>query len=339
MVISVVIPTVAGSSTIADLLVHLSTFDMGLPPSSYEVIAVVDGGEPFSFPSEINGVQITVTSNQRYRGAAGARNTGALLAKGDYLLFLDDDTFPSEGALAVIVEEFRRLGPRSALGITVNQLLYDPSYMEQLRKTLIGHFFLSEYTKWHFYTPHSIPASFLCSGAMAMSRSFFFSVGGFRELPPQHWHGVGLYISGEDTELSHRLLQEGGRLFFIGGIRFIARERQPLTPKIAFHRRFIEGYARRILWEQMGKPPNRGYKTLTDSPFLDKILSSKYGLIMGYFAWFLYIISNFAFRLTRGKLAWHHPLLLALYAFEYAGMRFAEEKIEQNILSQQQWIK
>ncbi|MEN3040680.1 MAG: glycosyltransferase [Bacteroidia bacterium] len=336
--ISVIIPTVAGSNTIQDLIIHLTTSDMGLPPGDYEIIAVVDGGPPFTFPSEVNGIPITITANQRYRGAAGARNTGALLAKGEYLLFLDDDTFPSESALGKIVRDLRQLGPKAAIGITKNQLIYDREYVEKIKKSLVGHFFLNEHKKLYFHTLYPAPATFLCSTAMAMHRSIFFSVGGFKEIPPQRWRRVGLYIGAEDIELSHRLLQEGIQLFFAGGIQFISRERNLLTPKVAFHRRFIEGFGKRILWEQLNEPAHVRFALSRDFPLLHKLLRSKYGLVLGYIAWFFHNVFDLLFRLTHGRLAWHHPLLLGMYAFEYAGIRFAEHKISEGILNQQQWI-
>lgn len=65
-----------------------------------EVVVVYDQSEPdLSLIEEFAPVQVTVVSNERSPGLAGARNTGILAAKGGWIAFCDDDDVWSEDKL------------------------------------------------------------------------------------------------------------------------------------------------------------------------------------------------------------------------------------------------
>lgn len=96
MFCSVVIPTI-GRPTLERSVQSVLAQDGG--PDGFEVIVVNDSGKPLPEAAwqRANGVRL-VTTNRRERSTA--RNTGAALARGEYLYFLDDDDWLLPGALA-----------------------------------------------------------------------------------------------------------------------------------------------------------------------------------------------------------------------------------------------
>jgi|GEM_PF-6156016 len=335
--ISIIIPSVAGSPTVRSLIYHLCHTNMGIPPEEYEIIVVVDGGEAFSYPAQLNGVSIRILSNRRYRGAPGARNTGALAARGKYLWFLDDDIFPSEGAIAVLMKLWRELGENAVLGITTNQLSYLPQYLKTLQRSVAGAFFVREYLQLFVRFSHAVQSEFVCSGSMAMSRDLFVNVGGFRELPPRVWNGIGIYLSQEDIELSYRLRKAGAMLYFVPEITFLACERDLLTASRMLKRAFIGGYAGRILWEETYGREGMPLPPVINSR-LDTLLSTQIGWWLGRLSYFLHQIADLLYRLSGRRIYYHKFLLLARAAYAMRGRRFAESELRNGILSHRRYL-
>ncbi len=112
MFCSVIIPTIGRASLRRAVE---SVLAQDCDPEHFEVIVVNDMGRPLPHVSwqESNAVRL-VTTNRRERSVA--RNTGAALANGQYLCFLDDDDWLLPGAL----EAFRQL----AEGASHAALLY-----------------------------------------------------------------------------------------------------------------------------------------------------------------------------------------------------------------------
>lgn len=100
-IISVVVPTVGRQSlkrTIQSIL------NQDIPKDSIEIIVVNDSGNTLdaSF-DELSDPRVTiVTTNKRRQSIA--RNTGAALARGKYLLFLDDDDWLEPNALVTLFD-------------------------------------------------------------------------------------------------------------------------------------------------------------------------------------------------------------------------------------------
>jgi glycosyltransferase involved in cell wall biosynthesis len=96
MFCSTIIPTV-GRQTL-DRAVQ-SVLDQTLAAADFEVIVVNDSGRPLAAADWQRADRVRlVTTNQRERSVA--RNTGAAMAKGQYLHFLDDDDWLAPDALA-----------------------------------------------------------------------------------------------------------------------------------------------------------------------------------------------------------------------------------------------
>jgi glycosyltransferase involved in cell wall biosynthesis len=105
MFCSVVIPTI-GRDTLARAV--RSVLEQDFSPDECEVVVVNDSGKPLRESAWLQQDRCRVIDTNR-RERSFARNTGAAVARGDYLWFLDDDDWILPGAL----EHFRRLAERS----------------------------------------------------------------------------------------------------------------------------------------------------------------------------------------------------------------------------------
>jgi glycosyltransferase involved in cell wall biosynthesis len=92
---SVIIPTI-GRSSLARAVESVLTQDF--PRAAVEVVVVNDSGNPLSPEEWQHSQQVRLISTQKRRQIT-ARNTGAAIALGRYLLFLDDDDWLLPGAL------------------------------------------------------------------------------------------------------------------------------------------------------------------------------------------------------------------------------------------------
>lgn len=97
---STVIPTI-GRPTLARAV--QSVLDQDFDADDFEVIVVNDSGKPLPEEEWQKSSQVRVIETQR-RERSVARNTGAAVARGKYLHFLDDDDILLPGALKAFWE-------------------------------------------------------------------------------------------------------------------------------------------------------------------------------------------------------------------------------------------
>lgn len=114
--VSVVIPTFNRSDILIRCLQHLA--GQTLLPASFEVVVCDDGSTDgtfdlvHSFPAPFSLTYL----RQENRGPAAARNMGIGKARGEYVLFLNDDALLHPRALDIHLEEHRRLAnPKAAV--------------------------------------------------------------------------------------------------------------------------------------------------------------------------------------------------------------------------------
>lgn len=88
MKISIVIPVLNSHEILRRQLLHF--YRMGLPSQDVEVIIVDDGSDP-PLTSDVPGIRIHQTHDYRPWTWSLARNAGARVARGDYLLMTDLD--------------------------------------------------------------------------------------------------------------------------------------------------------------------------------------------------------------------------------------------------------
>lgn len=196
--ISIVIPThnrVASLETLLNLLA-----EQEYPLHLLEVIVVADGCNadtehllqhyrpPFTF-------QYLILPGQ---GPAVARNRGAEIAKGDLLLFLDDDIVPSVGLVAAHVQA--HLHPDS---VVIGYLPYHSSKLKGLYIPVLKAWWEEKFYKMSL-PGYRFTYEDLLSANFSLPKKLFDKVQGFNEI----------LRCREDYELGIRLLCAGARFSF-----------------------------------------------------------------------------------------------------------------------------
>jgi GT2 family glycosyltransferase/peptidoglycan/xylan/chitin deacetylase (PgdA/CDA1 family) len=198
---SVVIPTFQRRELV---LRHVRAFERQ-QLRDFEAIVVDDGsgdGTAEGLRALEPGFPLTVIE-QPNRGAAAARDVGARAAKGELLLFLDDD-MEADPALLVELDRSHREGADVVMG----HLPLDPSSPRNLLSWGVG--FWAESRRERLSAPGAeIGIADLLTGQMSISRAAYEAVGGF----DASFTREGLF-GGEDLDLGYRLLKAGYRIVF-----------------------------------------------------------------------------------------------------------------------------
>jgi glycosyltransferase involved in cell wall biosynthesis len=201
MKISVIIPTADRCGTLARTLPTVLAQD--LPTEDYEVVVVVDGssdGTIEALEKVERSAALTILQQPR-RGPAAARNAGLKVARGELVLFLDDDILcgPELLGLHLAAHEGRpRLlahGPIFLAPESPDSLVAEGTkrwYEEYNRRILTGHGL-------------DLPSETLLASNSSIRRSLLLDIGGFDENIP----------SKEDSELGIRLWKMGVPFLFI----------------------------------------------------------------------------------------------------------------------------
>jgi glycosyltransferase involved in cell wall biosynthesis len=191
---SVIIPTRDRPAALGQCLRALSRLDY--PREAFEVIVVDDGSsrpiQPILDPVR-SQMQVRLL-RQENAGPASARNLGAAVARGDWLVFLDDDCEPSSGWLGAL-DAARPSADVVLGGVTLNGL--------RTNRYSIASQQLLDYLYEYFFQLSS-PFRFFASNNLAVAARRFQRLGGFDSRFP--------IAAGEDREFCSRWLQSGGRL-------------------------------------------------------------------------------------------------------------------------------
>ena len=190
-VFSVVIPTYNRPQYLERCLTALATLDY--PRDRFEVIVVDDGSSPPIAPAaEPFQARLALTLiRQDNGGPAKARNTGAAHAKGQYLVFTDDDCQPHPPWLRTLEAELQAQPSALVGGYTVNAL---PDNLFSTASQVLIDYLYDYYNQRH-------QPSFFASNNFAMAADQFRRLGGFDTSFP--------LAAGEDREFCDRWLQHG----------------------------------------------------------------------------------------------------------------------------------
>ena len=172
-----------------------------------EVIVVDDGSADATadFVPRMKG--IVYLRNETNAGFVGSCNRGVAKARGEYLLFLNNDTIVKSGWLDALLETFQ-LEPRA--GLVGSKLLFPDGRLQEA-----GGIIWRDGSGWNygkFDDPRKPEYNYLrdvdyCSAACAMvPKSLFESIGGFdARYAPAYY---------EDTDLSFKIRQNGYKVLY-----------------------------------------------------------------------------------------------------------------------------
>jgi glycosyltransferase involved in cell wall biosynthesis len=199
MKLSVIIPTFQREKIFARTLQSVRAAIEGLDA---EIIVVNDSEEALSLPAS---ERLSVVPHPG-KGAAAARNAGAARARGELLLFLDNDVIVTRANLLRVLELHGQY-PSSAFNF---YWIYPPDLLQQLPAHKFGRFMLLELIfsntsrlRTEEKTGHGpfIPVRALASYFLSISRADFRLAGGYEERIPKA--GV------EDMILSKKMSEKG----------------------------------------------------------------------------------------------------------------------------------
>lgn len=182
--LSVVIATFNRQQELRMCLAKLGPNTQEIGSENYEVIVSDDGDLPEAIYKEFDWVKFIKGPK---KGPAANRNNGASIARGDLIVFTDDDCIPDKKWLLA----FRDAG------------LENPDY-----KVLEGRIYVDrKRCSLGEFSPVNENGGALWSANFAIERELFNSIGGFDERFP--------YAAMEDIELHTRLTKYGERILFV----------------------------------------------------------------------------------------------------------------------------
>jgi len=178
------------------------------PPQVPFEVVVVDDGSP-----DDSGAVLPAIDGLRYHrraengGFIAACNDGAALARGEYLVFLNNDTVPQPGWLEALLKTF---GEHPGAGLVGAQLLYPDGRLQEA-----GGVVFDDGSGWNYgrYESPSDPrhaylrdADYLSGAAIAIPRALFADVGMFdTRYAPAYY---------EDTDLAFAVRAAGRRVLY-----------------------------------------------------------------------------------------------------------------------------
>lgn len=217
---SIVVPTHGRPDRLAGCLRALSALDY--PADRYEVV-VVDDGSGQAAAERIAAVCAEAGARlerQGHSGPAAARNSGARVARGTYVAFLDDDCEPTREWLSLLASRLEEAPAAAVGGRIVNSR---PSDLGSVASQL-----LADYLRGQGADGSGQP-HFLASNNFAVAADLFRSLGGFDESFP--------VAGSEDRDFCDRWVAAGHRLLFAPDA--VVGHRHPL-PFAAFVRKHFE---------------------------------------------------------------------------------------------------
>lgn len=188
---SIIIPTYNRPQQLAQCLKAIASLEY--PKEKFEVI-VVDDGSTISLEKVIGpfNQQINLTLfKQANAGPATARNTGASLAKGEYLVFTDDDCAPASDWLNFFAARIASAPEAMIGGKTINGL--ENNIYSTASQLLIDCLY-----SYHSSSPKRAKSNFFTANNLVVPAQIFRSLGGF---------DTGFTLAaGEDREFGDRWL-------------------------------------------------------------------------------------------------------------------------------------
>lgn len=188
---SIIIPTFNGAKRIVRCLDSLSKQTSG---RHVETLVVDDGSNDniAEVVGQFPGIRLISQANA---GPAAARNRGAREAKGDLILFTDDDCEPAPGWLDAMLEPF-----------TDPEVVGVKGAYRTRQRPLMARFVQAEYEDRYRLMAHISNIDFIDTYSAAFRRERFVEMGGYDTQFP--------VACAEDVELSYRMSARGWQMRF-----------------------------------------------------------------------------------------------------------------------------
>jgi GT2 family glycosyltransferase len=202
--VSVVVPTYERRESLRRLLDALA--EQTHPTGDFEVI-VVDDGSTDGTLDELAQARFSYrlrSFSQRHGGAGAARNRGVAEARGDLIVFLDDDVVPERDLIAAHVEA-QGLSPDT---VSIGPMLPPRGWARPVWIRWEEDKLLAQYRAMLEGVYACTPRQFFTANA-ALPRDRFLDAGGFD----------ATFARAEDIELGFRLNDRGMRFVFLPGAR------------------------------------------------------------------------------------------------------------------------
>src|SRR5690606_35191212 len=187
------------------------------PLAPFEVI-VVDDASPDDSPAQLRAIDgLRVHERSVNGGFIAACNDGASFARGDVLVFLNNDTIPQPGWLDALLDTF---DAHPDAGLVGAQLLYPDGRLQEA-----GGVVFADGSAWNYgrFGDPTDPryaylrdADYISGAAIAIPRALFIGLGGFdvRYAPAYY----------EDTDLAFAVRAAGRRVLYQPAARVVHDE-------------------------------------------------------------------------------------------------------------------
>lgn len=185
--LSVIIPTCHRNDLLALCLDQLKPGVQRLDKEYYEVIVTDDGSVSTVEEMILTDYPWATWVQGPRKGPAANRNNGAKYAKGNWLVFTDDDCIPEQGWLQAFADEI--------VGKQDIEVLEGRTYVNEPR------------TRLDQVSPINETGGYLWSCNFAILTSYYFSIGGFDERFP--------YANMEDVDFRYRIEKDEKTISFI----------------------------------------------------------------------------------------------------------------------------
>lgn len=203
--VSVVIPI---HGKLAYTLACLRSIESAPPKIAFEIIVVDDASpdESGSVLAQVHGVHLL--RNARNIGFVGSCNAGASAARGEFIVFLNNDTQVTAGWIEELLHCFES---RPLCGIAGSQLVYPDGRLQEA-----GAWVFSDASAWNIGRfesrdeptfRYARPVDYVSGASLAIRRDTFFGLGGFDER-----FAPGYY---EDTDLAFAVRRRGFQVWYV----------------------------------------------------------------------------------------------------------------------------
>jgi glycosyltransferase involved in cell wall biosynthesis len=204
--VSVVVCTHRRPLYLPDLFAGL----LALTPKPLEIIVVDNDPDREDCQAEVERAGLRYLREDR-RGLDNARNAGLSAARGDVVLFTDDDCVPPEGWLAPLERAFSHEGVAAVTGPAFPYVLDTPARVRMERQASLARGLQRVSFDWQVISP--LHAAAMGVGAnMAIRRASLLTLGA-EPFPPELDAGTETE-SGGDTYVLSRLLAQGDRVIY-----------------------------------------------------------------------------------------------------------------------------